>query len=1691
MGGQPLGEDRSGARGRGAGRFAADNLDALRVLTRLREEERTATEAEREVLRSWHAWGALPDIFEEDTARGREVRDLLDGQELNAARRTTINAHYTDPRIAAAVWGAVEGLGFDGGRVLEPGCGAGVFIDQAPRGVDLDLVGVELDPVTAEIAQHLHPEATIHNESFAESTFRDDSFDLTVGNVPFGDVRLHDPEHNRAHHSIHNHFIVKSLALTRPGGVVAVLTSRYTLDSVSDSARGEMHAMADLVGAVRLPSGAHRVSAGTEAVTDLLVLRRRLPGEPVRDGAWLTSAPAPDLGLTGGGSVSDYWRAHPENVLGVMDDEGHGMYGKQDIRVRNASLETVPEQLRERVGGIVDQARRDGLGFAGDRAVVAPGGRVEIPVMRVGDPALFAGHLSRAGEHGGWERVTRFGVEPVQVPASQELELRALVDMRDQVLRVLEMEGASRRDTPALTAERDELRRIYESYVRRYGPINRVKVTQTSRLDGDGNPIVTRRYPGAARTFREDPHSAVVRALEHYDELSGQAKPAAILSERVLAPSTRPERAETPADAMAICLDTRGEVDLEEVSSLLGVDAQTARTQLGSLVYDEPGTDRLIPAPEYLSGNIRRKIEAATAAAEADPRFLANVDALRAVLPRDLGPDEIAASIGAVWVPDTDVRAFMRETLRDPTVRVHHLGGSNWKVVQGLRNTPLATSEWGTDRMPAHEIIERLMRQQRIQVTDTMEDGTSVVNAVATEAAQAKAEALQEHFQEWIWRDPERTERLCKAYNEIFNSLVLRSYDAEGDRLSLPGLAVSFTPHPHQRAAVARMIGEPSVGLFHAVGAGKTAEMVMGCTELKRLGLVSKPAVIVPNHMLEQVTREWLQLYPAANILAAASEDLRGDGRAAFIAKAATGQWDAIVMTQTAFGAIPVSKQVERDYRDQEIARTREQMQKARDAGLSSQTVKSMEKAIVRQEERITKLLDRKRDAGLTWEQTGIDYLVVDELHLFKNLSIVSNIQDVAREGSQRATDLDMKIDLLRQAKGPSGRVVTGATATPIANTMAEAWVMQKYLRPDLLIDAGLTDFDSWATTFGRTVSKLEMRPAGDGFRMKDRFAAFQNLPELLQMWHVPADVKTPADLGLPVPALALTRDGERRAEIVSIPMSEGQRAFMKDLAGRSEAVRSRAVTPREDNMLKISGDGRKAGLDLRLLSDGVRPDVEVGLFDELTKVEVAADRIHAIWNETKHRFYGDSDRPGGLQIVFCDLGTPGDSWNVYDGLREALVERGMDPARVRYVHEAKNDEQKGRLFAACRGGDVDVIIGSTSKMGVGTNIQARAAALHHLDCPWRPADVEQREGRILRQGNLNEEVRILRYVTEGSFDAYMWQGVARKAAFIEQVMHGRVDQRTASDLDVEGEQFDYATVTAVASGNPLLLDRAEAQAEVEKLARLEGAHRRGQTYRLTLTRELTHRQEHLEHVIPVLEQAALAARSTKGEAFVAQVGGVSFTERTKAATAMHDRLVPEMVRLGRGVSEASIQDLVSLGGHTFDAHLKRSLDTDHVILTMRGTDGEVRMGAPLSDVLEGHGLVTRIENLVATLPARVGQEKQRLTQTIQELTDAQTGIGQPFPRGAELEEARGSLARIERELAGQTEPPDRVVGDQKAASGESTRVTGEPLRQFPSMPPKGTLAERVEALRGRHAEHAPMRDDTAPKRPRERSPRR
>jgi N12 class adenine-specific DNA methylase len=934
-------------------------------LRAIQREQRPPTRFEQKDLASWSGWGAVPEIFDEERdehhAARAQLRLYLTDQEFAAAARSTINAHYTDAALVKAIWAGVRQLGFTGGQVLEPGCGSGNFIGFAPPGARM--TGVEVEPVTAGIAAALYPDARILTESFAATRAHDGAFDLVIGNVPFGNITLTDRRHNPGGHSIHNHFIIKSLHLTRPGGIVALLTSRFTMDARNPAARREIAALADLLGAVRLPSGAHQRAAGTKVVTDLLILRRREPGREPDSAAWERSW---FITLNGTDDVplNEYFLDHPEAILGELTAV-NGAYRAGDLAVRPTG-DLIPA-LEAALGRIASRARDRGLVW------VAVEPAVSVADGPVGEASVRPDGFLEAHPDGTFTQVSGGRVEFFPVPRSQAAELRALLRLRNTASALLSAEAATPEDTPDAERLRRELGLRYDGYVRAYGPLNRFSWRRTGRTHpASGEQRLARVRPPQGG-FRADPLSPLVYALEDFDPVAQRAAKTAIFTRRVIAPRTPPLGADSPADALAICLDTCGEVRLNEIARLLGTGEDQARQDLDALVFDEPGSGRLVPAAEYLSGQVREKLHAAERAAAEDSRFAVNVAELRRVIPRDLTPGEIDARLGAAWIGADHVQQFLREVLDDDSLLVEHPGGQIW-TVRGKRHTVLATSTWGTERFPAPPLAQAICEQRPIEVRDKVGEDTWVLNPDATLAAQEKAAELGERFSEWVWEDPARAEELARVYNERFNGIVLRSYDDVS--LTLPGLAQYFEPRPHQVAAVARIIHEPAVLLAHDVGAGKTAEMVMGAMELRRLGLARKPAVVVPNHMLDQFAREWLQLYPQARVLVAQREDLRGERRRQFVARCATGDWDGIIMSRSAFERIPMSAEAQQAYLDRELNELRAWIAEARNGeGLS---VKRLEATLLRAEERLRGKLDRARDPGITFEATGVDYLAVD-----------------------------------------------------------------------------------------------------------------------------------------------------------------------------------------------------------------------------------------------------------------------------------------------------------------------------------------------------------------------------------------------------------------------------------------------------------------------------------------------------------------------------------------------------------------------------------------------------------------------------------------------------------------------------------------------------------------------------------------
>ena len=1700
-------------------RFKA-NVRAVELARQLDAAERPATRAEQETLAAWSGWGAVPDVFDtskEDWADEREeLRQLLNEKEYAAARENILNAHYTDPALIETMWRTLTDLGLDRGTVLEPGSGSGNFIGAAPEG--MQITGVELDPTTSSIARHLYPEADIRTESFAHTRVQPNTYDAAIGNVPFAQTRLLDETWNPGRRfSLHDHFIRKAIGGLHDGGVMAVVTSTSTSDRRNPALRAEVASEADLLGAVRLPNGAHRRTAGTDVATDVLVFRKRMPGEEPTQATldWQTASDITIDDATRGKSASQrlntYFQTRPENVLGTLGISSHW----DTLAVTADSLEAVPEMLEQRLRSIVEEARADGRVYVPLSAVA----EADRDARRAQETSLTPGTVV---EHEGeFKEVSPDGyLEKIKTFKKHQPEIRALIDLRDKLTAVMRDQASSIADTDESAQLRDEAHAAWTAYVEKYGPVNRFEtywatVTVENEETGEKEKVrePRRKQPPAVKALQSDPNFGLLIAAEKFNEEAQEASPADILTQRTVSVERPLLGADTAEEALGLAINATGRADLEQIAVRLGTDLDTAREELGTLVFDDPANpDTIITRAEYLSGHVRSKLAEAREAARRDPDgpWKVNVEALEAVMPRDVPVEDIEATIGAVWIPPEDHQQFLRELTRDARAEVVRPGAGFWEVKSGpaKRKTIEASSEWGTELRPAYDLFRSMLRKSTIEVRREHidSDGTkrNVLDIEATEAAREKAEAIAERFSEWVWEDSERADRLYRAYNEAFNSYVARDYSVEAERLDLPGLVADFVPHDHQRTAVARMVAEPAVGLFHQVGAGKTAAMVMGLTELKRRGLITKPAVLVPGHMLEQFTREWKQLYPNAKILSADSSTLAikkedVSQRRAFVAKAAMSDWDGIIMTHNAFEKIDVRNSTRERYTDAVVSALEETLSRAREIeGVRrTRTQKMIQTAISGAKARLEESLSNKDLNGLTFEDMGVDYLGIDEAHLFKNLATVSNIPGAGIKGSGRANDLDMKLAYLRDTFGE--RVVTMATGTPIANSITEAHVMMRYLRPDILEATSVEHFDDWANTFGEVVTRFERNAAGK-MKQKERFAKFKNVPEMLGGWQQFADVKMTEDLSyLKTPDLKVDENGERKARYEIIPESSTHAMYKRKLEKRLNNLVGTRARKGEDNHLTVYGDGRKAALDPRLVGE---------FTDEPVKLDKVAENVAQIWAENRENRYTIyegtdelSERPGGLQIVFCDISTPNpEKWNAYDELKTTLVEQyGMDPERIRFIHEAEDAEKKAALFKEAREGGLDVLIGSSERMGTGANIQRRAVALHHVDCPWRPAELTQREGRILRQGNQNAEVDIIRYATENSFDSTSWDIIARKATAVQQIMRGRIDVREMED---PGDMaLDAQQLMAAASGNPLLLEKVELETAVNKLERRSRGHDRQQSVLRGRAKDAEKTIAYVDNELPRVRKLAEKSVETKGDKFSATVFGRLVDDRTDATDLLRRVLetnVPH-IREQPYVPPVLQHNALQVGGQTFTLEMEGApRNQAKLSLVMEGTRAPgTAVTVALTDVLKKDSppnLALLAENRVSALPSVADRLEERRAEAVKDLDSASGLIGAPFKGAEELADLKKQLQDITDKINGtRSGKPDPSVGRQNASSaGEtsSSSVRNEQAEQSPVrrlMMQNRTTGFKQQTMQPRRGTPVTSQPDMVPKNGRER----
>ena len=1600
---------------------------------------RDVSVADRDVLAQWTGWGAAAKLFDTaDTtlaaARERLAR-FFDDEAWAAAKRSILNAHFTDPAITTAMWSLVEATGFDGGRVLEPGCGTGLFIGTAPplvREASL-FVGVELEPVTAKVASLLYPEADVRSMGFENVRDVDGSFDAAIGNVPFGKYPLFDPLHNPDGLSIHNHFLAKSLALTKPGGVVAMVTSRYTLDSRNPAARRLLASYGDLVGAIRLPSGAHAHLAGTQAVTDVLVFRRRCDTEVPAPFDWETTTMV-DTDTVEVRTNSIFGQSGRGRVIGTIT-AGRGMYAHDELLV------TKPDDWQHQLGLVVAEMSPVLAGVYDPSPAVPV--RPRAPVVAGRQLRLRELYLS---ETGALVESTPNG--PVAVKSTTKRvgrQMVALVNLRDSARLVMELQSHGQVPGAVLAWDetRVEMNRRYDNYVAEHGAINAF------------SDVTGRRVLKTPARFRKDPGWPTVSALEVFDQVTGVATKADVFDQWMVRPERTHLGAETLPEALATSMAHTRSVDVDFIASLVAGDTESVRAELLAehLVFCEPTTSKLVSAEMYLSGNVRTKIAAARAAVLDDARFQTNVDALSEVVPTWVPAEVITARLGAVWIEPGDVKAFLVETLAAEAERLvveHAALVGKWVVEPSWSDERRveATTEWGTDKANAYELVSDAlnMRPTVLQYTDA--DGRRHKDVAGTLEANDKRHDLEDRFAQWVWEHPDRAARLETTFNERFNSTVLTKWD--GSRMGeLVGLSPAFSAHQHQLDAVWRVMGtDTSTLLPHKVGSGKTAAMVIAARQLKRTGQITKPLFVVKNHMLEQFACEFQQLYPTAKVLVASIDDVSAERRKTFVARCANGDWDGVVMTQSTFKKIPASAQTQADFIRDELTVYDEAAHAASQAG-AKKAAKAIEKSKAQLNTELSKLLAIEVDDDhLNFEDLGVDYLMVDESHAYKGLRIASSIPGVAGKASQQATDMLVKLDWLRTQYG--AKVATFASGTPITNTLAEMWVLKRMLVPDLLKRMDMQSFDSWAGTFARSVTKMELSPEGGRFRINTRLASFDNIPELLTLFQSFADfLDDEALAGIKVPELA---DGG--AEIVLVPPTDQLDELISELGERADKIRSGPKTrdaTRQDNMLVVCNDGRLGSLDLRLI-DRTQP-AGTG------KINYVADRVAALFEQYRHHNYldstgGTSPLPGALQAVFADKGTPSKDrgFDVYTELRELLAERGMERSRVRFIHDAKSDAAKERLFAACRNGDVDVVVGSTEKIGVGTNFQNRLVALHHVDAPWRPSDIEQREGRAIRQGNQNDHVHTIRYVTERSFDPYMYQTLERKARFISQVTSSAtIDPtvRSIDDLDTE-VVLSYAELKAISTGNPMIAQHAELVAEHARMARLGANHHKTQRQLPGRIASIERQHATASQRLAALEVVEATRSVTRAERFeYTAPSGRVFTDRADAGEYIRERLrslrgSDDWAPIGTIGAQMFCGRSRDYGEHTGFEFGVREVMNNITASTIAYTTGEL-FGASTQ------GIAIRAERHLERVPAALGELRTHLDSFTEQAIKARSLLGQEFAKGPEIERLRIQIADLEVEMAGLEH--DRIHDPDVGNDQPSTAPLGQPNGPAPGAP--------------------------------------
>lgn len=1532
----------------------ANNVAAIRLLKQLEAENRPATPEEQEVLAKYVGWGGLADCFDPRHNNYEGLRSLLTEKEYAAARESTLTAFYTPPVVIHSIYAALGQMGFRQGNVLEPACGIGHFLGMLPDSMtESKLYGVELDNISGRIARQLYPRSSISMRGYEKMNFPDNFFDVAVGNVPFGQFKVQDRRYDRLNLSIHEYFFAKTLDKVRPGGVVAFVTSSYTMDKRTGNVRKYIAQRAELLGAIRLPNDTFKAAAGTEVVSDILFLQKRdrmVDIEP----EWVQLGTNDD-GIT----MNRYFLDHPDMVLGEMKMVS-GPYGPEPTCVPfpEQPLDSLLANAVQNIHGEIN---------AYDRAEELEGEDQSIAA----DPTVRNFSYTLVNDKLYYREDSR--MNPVEVSKTAESRIRGMIGLRDCVRKLLEYQTEDYPDG-MIRQQQAKLNDLYDRFTYDYGLIN-------SR----GNAIA----------FDQDSSYFLLCSLEVLDEEGGLKRKADLFTKRTVRSHRPAERVDTAVEALALSIGEKARVDMAYMGQLTGKGEDSLFADLQGVVflnpdYGEKDGEKYLPADEYLSGNVRRKLAEVRTKAESEPQYQPNVEALEKVQPVDLTASEISVRLGATWLNPEYIRQFIFETLDTPRrarwdIKVHYSQITGEWRIEGKskdKSNIKAFNTYGTLRASAYEIIESSLNLKDIRIFDYQYDRdgrrVAVLNKKETAIAQGKQELLKEAFAEWIWKDPKRREKICKAYNILFNSNRPREYD--GSHINFSGMNPEITLRKHQVNAIAHILYGGNTLLAHVVGAGKTFEMVAAAMESKRLGLCQKSLFVVPNHLTEQWASEFLQLYPAANVLVATKKDFETKNRKKFCGRIATGDYDAVIIGHSQFEKIPVSIQRQRAILEQQMDEIILGIREAKADKAENFTIKQMEKTRKGLQNKLDKLNDQSRkDDVVTFEELGVDRLFIDESHYYKNLFLYTkmrNVSGIAQTEAQKSSDLFMKCRYLDEITG--GRGVVFATGTPISNSMVELYTIQRYLQMGALQEQGFQHFDAWAANYGETVTAVELAPEGTGYRAKTCFSKFNNLPELISVFKNVADIQTADMLNLPVP--------EAHYHNIALKPSEYQKQMVESLAERAEQVRNKQVDSSVDNMLLITNDGRKLALDQRLINPMLPADPE-------SKAVKCAETVFDIWRRTAEKH--------STQMIFCDLSTPkGDGvFSVYDDIRSKLVAMGVPENEIAYIHDAKTETQKKDLFAKVRAGQVRVLLGSTQRMGAGTNCQQKLVALHHLDCPWRPADLQQREGRIIRQGNENAEVDIYSYVTEGTFDAYLYQLVERKQKFIAQIMTSKSPVRSAEDVDEQA--LSYAEIKALASGNPLIKEKMDLDIEVSKLKLLKGNHL-SQRYALedaiskTFPKSIAETQERLAgygaDITTVREHTAPNADGFSPMTLAGKVYAEKKAAGTELLTLCQNMLTPEPMQIGlyRGLT-------LELSFDSFSQEYRLAMigQLRHVVTL--GTDV--------------FGNIQRMDNLLESLPVKEQACREKLSELHSQLETAKAEVLKPFPREEEL---KAKLLRLE-----------------------------------------------------------------------------